>query len=506
MIRFSRYVRVLAIPSVLLLLFSGCSSWIGEPENPADPIPNIVFVLTDDQRADAVGFSRRPLLGIETPHIDRLAAEGARFDNMFVTTSLCSPSRASFLSGLYAHAHGVTNNFTDYPVDLPSLPRQLQGAGFQTAYIGKWHMGEGDDRKRPGFDYWVTHEGQGQYYDTTFNVNGVRRVVRGYYTDRVTDLAIEWLSQRGSERPFLLILGHKAPHGPFVPEKKYRTVYDSLPVPYPASAFDLEGKPDWIAERLATWHGIYGPLYGFRKAFPDERPEAVSDFERFVRSYTATINSVDDSVGRIHAALAERGVLDRTIFVFSSDNGFLLGEHGMIDKRTMHEESIRVPLVVRYPARIEAGTRITEQVLSIDLAPSLLELAGAPPLPRIHGASWVRLLEGRNEDWRTSWHYAYDYEKQFPYTPNVRGVRTAEWKYVHYPHGDGGPDRHRAEAYNLSADPGERVNLVDDPKAAHQVARLAALLEQHLVETGSLPDPMPLDEGIKGELPDESIR
>ena len=133
MIRFSRYVRILAIPSVLLLLFSGCSSWIGEPENPADPIPNIVFVLTDDQRADAVGFSRRPLLGIETPHIDRLAAEGARFDNMFVTTSLCSPSRASFLSGLYAHAHGVTNNFTDYPVDLPTLPRQLQRAGFQPA-------------------------------------------------------------------------------------------------------------------------------------------------------------------------------------------------------------------------------------------------------------------------------------------------------------------------------------------------------------------------------------
>ena len=472
--------------------------------------PNIVFVLTDDQRSDAVGYAENPLLGIETPHIDRLAAEGARFDNMFVTTSLCSPSRASFLSGLYAHAHGVTNNFTDYPADLASFPRQLNEEGYATAYIGKWHMGEGDDSRRPGFDYWITHKGQGKYYDTTFNVDGERQVVHGYYSERVTDMALEWLEEQTQTQPFMLIVGHKAPHGPFVPEKKYSETYDGIPVPYPSSAFALEGKPHWIVERLATWHGIYGPLYGFRENFPDERPEAVSDFERFVRSYTATINSVDDSVGRLYAALEASGQLDNTIFVFASDNGFLLGEHGMIDKRTMHEASIRVPLAVRYPAAIEAGTVIDEQVLSIDVAPSLLALAGARPLENIHGASWAGLLDTENEEqdrrWRKSWHYAYDYEKQFPYTPNVRGVRTDRWKYVRYPHGDGGEDRHLAELYDLQSDPGERTNLIASPSHRDRAKSLARELEARLATTGALPDPMPLDQGIQSELPEESIR
>lgn len=468
--------------------------------------PNIVFILTDDQRADAVGFAPEPLLGIETPHIDRLAAEGARFENMFVTTSLCSPSRASFLSGLYAHAHGVTNNFTDYPRDLPSFPRQLDAAGYETAYIGKWHMGEGDDRKRPGFDYWVTHKGQGKYYDTLFNVNGDRRVVPGYYTERVTDLALEWLDRVGEEEPFLLILGHKAPHGPFVPEEQYQTAFDPVPVAYPASAFALSSQPGWIEERLPTWHGIYGPLYGFRDDFPDSRPEAVEDFGRFVRSYVATIRSVDDSVGRVYDALAEQGRLDDTIFVFASDNGFLLGEHGMIDKRTMHEESIRVPLVVRFPTAITAGTLIQEQVLSVDLAPSLLDLAGVEALPETHGDSWVPLLSGEAGTWREAWHYAYDYEAQFPYTPNVRGVRTAGWKYVEYPPGDGSPHKHRAELYDLAADPQELRNLIEDPAHANRAKEMAQQLASRLAATGALPDRMPLDQGIQLELPEESIR
>lgn len=468
--------------------------------------PNVVFVLTDDQRADAVGYADEPLLGITTPHIDRLAAEGARFDAMFVTTSLCSPSRASFLSGLYAHAHGVTNNFTDYPHDLPSFPRRFQAAGYATAWIGKWHMGEEDDSKRPGFDYWASHAGQGRYYDTTWNVDGERRVLRGYYTDVVTDLALDWLGAQSGDRPFLLVVGHKAPHGPFVPEDAYAAEYDGVEVAYPESGFAIDDKPDWIEERLTTWHGIYGPLYGFRERHPDASAEAVADFARFVRSYTATIDSVDDSVGRLYAHLAERALLDDTIFVFSSDNGFLLGEHGMIDKRTMHEASIRVPLVVRYPRAIAAGTRVEEQVLSVDLAPSLLELAALAPLEGLHGLSWAPLARGQAVDWRDAWHYAYDYEAQFPYTPNVRGVRSGEWKYVHYPHGDGGPDRHRAELYRVASDPGERENLANDPEHAAIRARLAARLESLLVETGATPDRMPIDLGVQQALPEESIR
>ncbi len=465
--------------------------------------PNVVFILTDDQRWDQLGCEGHPFL--KTPNLDRIATEGARFANMFVTTSLCSPSRASFLSGLYAHSHGVVNNFTDYPADLASFPRRLQESGYRTAYIGKWHMGEQSDARRPGFDYWVTHKGQGDYYDTEFNVDGDRRVVKGYYTHAVTDMAIDWLNRQG-EKPFLLILGHKAPHTPFTPEKKYEHIYDHVVIRYPWSAFHLEGKPRWIEQRLDTWHGIYGPIYGFRKEFPDTSARSVLRFADFVRAYTATIRSIDDSTGRLYRALEQRGLMDNTLLVFAGDNGMFLGEHGMTDKRSMHEPSIRVPLLVRYPKLARPGTVIDRMVLSIDLAPSVLDICGAKPLENIHGRSWKPLLEGNDQGWRKSWYYEYNYEKQFPYTPNVRGVRTEQWKYVHYPHGDGSPDRHLAELYHLKTDPGERHNLIADPRYTDKVAELKAELQRLMHETGALPDRMPLDEGIKAQLPDESIR
>ena len=465
--------------------------------------PNVVFIITDDQRWDALSCEGHPHL--KTPNLDRIAAEGARFRNAFVTCSLCSPSRASFLSGLYPHAHGVLDNFTDYPADLPSFPRRLHKAGYATAYIGKWHMGEEKDDPRPGFDYWASHKGQGQYYDTEFNINGQRQKLEGYYTHRVTDLAVDWLRRQG-ERPFLLILGHKAPHTPFTPEKKYLHLLDHANFPYPATAFALEDKPKWIQERLTTWHGIYGPLFGFRANFPDTRPEGVAEFTAFVRSYLATIKSVDDSTGRIYQALKEIGQLDNTLLVFASDNGFLLGEHGMTDKRTMHEPSIRIPLLVRYPPLVKPGTVIEQMVLNIDLAPSVLDICGVAGLGQVHGQSFKRLLEGKTGGWRTSWHYAYNYEKQFPYTPNVRGVRTEQWKYIHYPHGDGKPDRHKAELYNLREDPGETKNLIDDPRYAAVVEELKAELHRLMQQTGALPDKMPLDEGIKPELPEAKIR
>lgn len=464
--------------------------------------PNVVYVVTDDQRGDAMSCAGHPFL--KTPHMDRLAAEGARFANAFVTTSLCSPSRASSLSGLYAHSHGVINNFTDFPRGIPSLQNQLQAVGYETAYIGKWHMGEDDDAPRPGFDYWASHKGQGNYYDNEFNINGVRQRLPGYYTHRVTELATQWL-RRPHDRPFLLILGHKAPHTPFTPEEAYRHLFDDVEIPYPASAFQLDGKPDWVKERLVTWHGIYGPLFGFREKFPDERPEAVADFARFVRSYLATIVSVDDSLGKVLQTLEETGRLDQTLVIFTSDNGMLLGEYGMTDKRTMHEPSIRVPLLVRYPPLVRPGTVVREMVLNIDLAPSVLDICGLPPF-KTHGRSWKPLLNGSATDWRTSWYYEYNYEKQFPYTPNVRGVRTDRYKYVHYPHGDGTPDRHRAELYDLQNDPEERYNRIDDPAYAEVLQQLQTELRRLQEETGALPDRMPLDEGVKTELPEASIR
>jgi N-acetylglucosamine-6-sulfatase len=468
--------------------------------------PNVVVILTDDQRWDCLGCAGHPHL--KTPNIDRIAKEGVHFKNAFCTTSLCSPSRASILSGLYAHSHKVVNNFTEYPKELASFPRQLQKAGYETAYIGKWHMGEDNDEKRPGFDHFVTHKGQGKYFDTEFNIDGKdRRVVKGYYTTVVTDMALDWL-KRPRTKPFLLMLGHKAPHSFYVPEPKYEHAFDKVDVQYPKSAFMLEDKPAWFKTRLTTWHGIYGPLFDFRKKFPDTRPEAVKDFAAMTRAYWATLLSVDDSVGRVLKALEDAGQLDNTLVIFTGDNGLLNGEHGMVDKRTMHEPSIRVPLVARYPGLTPTNRpRVVEQmVLHVDTAPSILDVCGADALPNIHGKSWKRLAQGDATGWRKAWFYEYNYERQFPYTPNVRGVRTDEWKYIRCPHGDGSPDRHMAELYHLKSDPDETRNLINDPKHAAKVKELAAELERLMKETGIVRDEMPLDAGIKQELPDLKIR
>ena len=471
--------------------------------------PNILFILTDDQRWDALSLAGHRHL--RTPHIDRLGREGVHFRNAFCTTSLCSPSRASILSGLYAHAHGVTNNFTEYPAALQSFPRVLQAAGYDTAYIGKWHMGEENDEPRPGFNWFVTHKGQGKYFDTEFNLNGRRReVVKGYYTHVVTDLAEEWLRRPRDGKPWLLMIGHKAPHSFYFPEPKYEQAFARVPVPYPETAFMLEDKPAWIRERLHTWHGIYGPLFDWRKKFPDDSPAAVKDFEAMTRAYWGTILSVDDSVGRLHALLRERGELDDTIIVFMSDNGILNGEHGMVDKRTAHEPSIRILQIVRFPGLTppDRPKVIEEQVLTVDVAPSLLELVGAPALTGLHGRSWKRLVREGDPSWRKSWLYHYNYEKQFPYTPNVRAVRTESWKYSRSPHGDGGPDRHQAELYNIEFDPEERRNLIDHPRYAGVVAEMQRELLKVMREVGLTPenDRMPLDAGIKKELPDQKIR
>jgi arylsulfatase A-like enzyme len=471
--------------------------------------PNVLFILTDDQRADTLGLAGSRHL--KTPNLDRLGREGVHFKNAFCTTSLCSPSRASILSGLYAHAHGVMDNFTEYPAALRSFPMVLKSAGYTTGYVGKWHMGEGNDEPRPGFDWFVTHKGQGKYFDTEFNYNGERRaVVPGYYTHVVTEMAAEWLGRQDASKPWCLIIGHKAPHSFYFPEPKYERSFEGVRIPYPETAFMLDDKPDWIKDRLYTWHGIYGPLFEWRKKFPDDSPEAVKDFEAMTRAYWGTIQSVDDSVGRLYALLRERGQLDNTIIVYMGDNGILNGEHGMVDKRTMHEASIRIPLLVRYPGLTATSQAkvIERQVLTVDMAPSLLELCRAPALEKIHGRSWVSLVRSGDPQWRKAWYYHYNYEKQFPYTPNVRGVRTESWKYVHYPHGDGKPDRHRAELYNVEFDPEERYNLIDRPKYSGVVRELQGQLTELMRATNLTPetDRMPLDEGIKRELPDAKIR
>jgi N-acetylglucosamine-6-sulfatase len=243
-----------------------------------------------------------------------------------------------------------------------------------------------------------------------------------------------------------------------------------------------DGKPSWLEESLSTWHGHKGPLYDLKEHDP------------FVRAYLATLLSVDESVGRIYAALAESGQLDNTVLVFTADNGFVLGEHGRVDKRTMYEESIRIPLLVRFPRLIKPGTVVTQVVLNQDVAPSIVELADAEPLDGITGRSVVPLLRGDSAGWRTAFHYEYNYEKQFPYTPNVRGVRTDRWKFIRYPTGDGSSDRFTAELYDLQADPYELRNLINDPAHAETLATMQRLFDETSRDAG--PDRMPVYEGI----------
>lgn len=468
--------------------------------------PNVLYILCDDLRPEAIGC-----LGskhVKTPHIDALAKRGVTFVNTFCTTSLCSPSRASILTGLYAHRHGVRDNFTELPKHLPQWPAALQSEGYRTAYIGKWHMGENNDDPRPGFDWFVSHKGQGKYFDTEWNVNGQKRETPvGYYTHVVTDYALNWLIERKPDEPWALCLGHKAPHSFYFPEPKYEHAFDNVKVTYPASSTFLDDKPDWIRQRLTTWHGIYGPLFEWRKNFPDARPEAVADFERMVHAYWGTVLSVDDSVGRMTEFLEKTGQLDNTMIIFMGDNGLLEGEHGMVDKRTMHEPSIRIPLIAAGPG-LPAGKKLEAQVLTLDVAPSILDLCDAAPLANIQGRSFKAVCNGDDPEWRNAWFYEYNYEKQFPYTPNIRGVRTDGWKFMHYPHGDGSPDRHMAEIYDLKNDPLEVTNLAEHKDFAAKRKELESRLATLLAKEGLTPDTdkMPIDEGIKAELPDQKIR
>jgi N-acetylglucosamine-6-sulfatase len=345
---------------------------------PSNKRPNVLFILCDDIRPAAIGCYGSK--HVKTPNMDRLASEGVLFRNTFCTTSLCSPSRASILTGLYAHGHGVRDNFTELPTNLTHWPQRLRESGYETAYMGKWHMGEENDMPRWGFDFFATHKGQGKYFDTEFNLDGKKReVVKGYYTTVITDMALDWLKKEHSGKPWALCVGHKAPHSFYTPEPKYEHTFDSVRVAYPETASELGDKPAWMKERLYTWHGIYGPLFEWRKKFPDDSPAAVKDFEAMVHGYWGTILSVDDSIARLVTFLKDTQQLDNTIIVFMGDNGLLEGEHGMVDKRTMHEPSIRIPLIVRYPG-LASGKVIPEQVLTEDIAPSLLELCGAPPL------------------------------------------------------------------------------------------------------------------------------
>ena len=413
----------------------------------AQPIRrNIVFILIDDQRFDAMGFAGHPFL--ETPHLDALAKDGLVFDRAFVTTSLCSPSRASTLTGQYAHRHMVLDNSTRLPESTPTFPQELQKAGYATAFVGKWHMGGESDEPRPGFDRWVSFRGQGTYENPTLNIDGEKVEREGYTTDLLTDYAVDFI-EAPHDKPFMLYLSHKAVHAMFTPAPRYRGCYADKTYPHPASMADTEenyaGKPEWVRDQRATWHGV------------DAMYNHEVDFDQFARDYAETMRAVDDSVGRVVASLREKGLLDSTLLLYTSDNGFLFGEHGLIDKRCMYEPSIRVPLIAHCPELIaEPGTR-SQMVLNIDHAPTMLDAAGIPIPETMQGRSFLPVIQGNAIAWREAFLYEYFWERSFPQTPTVLGVRTDTHKFMKF---HGIFDKY--EMYDLEHDPDEMHNLLGD--------------------------------------------
>jgi len=432
------------------------------PAKAASNKRNIIFILIDDQRYDAMSCMGHPFL--QTPNIDRLARGGAHFKNAFVTTSLCSPSRATVLTGQYAHRHGALNNRTALPAGTVTFPMLLKNAGYETAFIGKWHMGRAGDMPQPGFDRWVSFRGQGIYYNPRFNVDGQHVQKEGYVTDLITDYAVEFV-ERSREKPFFLYVSHKAVHANFQPAERHKDKYSDVALKLPASMADTEqnykGKPAWVRAARNSVIGVDGMYWG-------RMP-----YDKFIRDYNRTILGIDENAGRLIDTLEKLGMLDSTLIVFTSDNGFLQGEHGLIDKRNMYEESLRIPMIVHCPDIVPAGLEVDRMVLNTDIAPTILDAAGAGVPDSMQGASFMPLARGQNIPWRESFLYEYFWEEAFPENPTVFGVRTDRWKYMWY-HGI----HDRNELYDLKNDPHEMTNLIDDPDAESTRKEMAAALNR----------------------------
>ncbi|MFC2076649.1 sulfatase-like hydrolase/transferase [candidate division KSB1 bacterium] len=405
---------------------------------------NIVFILSDDHRYDAMSFMGHPLA--QTPNMDRLARDGIHFQNAFVTTSLCSPSRASILSGQYAHTHGVLNNSTLLPEDTLTFPEALQGAGYRTGFVGKWHMGGSSDDPRPGFDHWVSFRGQGPYFDPTFNVDGEHVERQGYTADLITEYSVDFV-EKNKDRPFMLYMSHKNVHGMFEPAPRHAGKLKNTPVPHPATMADTKenyrGKPKWLKGQRNTWHGVDG-MYNNR-----------IDFDTFGRLYGECLMGLDDSVGVLTETLEKNGLLDDTLIIYMGDNGFMFGEHGLIDKRAMYEPSIRVPFLAHCPALSEGGRKVDELTLNIDVAPTIMTAAGVDIPAQMQGQSFLPLVEGRETDWRGEFVYVYFWERAYPQTPTVLGLRTDKYSYMRY-HGVFDIN----ELYDMEVDPDQTNNLL----------------------------------------------
>ncbi len=457
--------------------------------------PNIIFIMTDDHASHAISCYGSKIN--KTPNIDRLARDGMLFKNCFCTNSICAPSRAVILTGKHSHINGIIDNRKRFDGSQQTFPKLLQKAGYQTAMIGKWHL----KTDPTGFDYWNVLPGQGKYYNPDMKEMGQMKRYTGYVTDIITDHALKWLRQRNKDKPFCLMYQHKAPHRPWEPGPKHLTMYDDVTIPEPDDLFDdysgrgraakeqdmtiektmnardlkLTPPPNLTPEQKKAWDAAYGPK---NKAFEQANLQGQElvrwKYQRYIKDYLRCIASVDENIGRLLDYLDEAGLTENTAVFYTSDQGFYLGDHGWFDKRFIYEESLRMPLLVRYPREVKAGSVNEDLVQNLDFAPTFLDLAGVEAPRDMQGRSLLRLLQGKTpRRWRKAIYYHYH---EYPGAHSVKrhyGIRTERYKLIHFYY-----DIDEWELYDLEKDPQEMKNVLDDPAYAEVVKELKAQLKR----------------------------
>ena len=487
--------------SALLLISSNRSIEKIDNQSKKDKKPNIIFILSDDHTTNAISAYGSIYKDIApTPNIDRIAKEGAILKNTFATNSICGPSRASILTGTYSHIHGYNKNYKGGVFDnsLWTFPKELQKNGYNTALVGKWHLAS----EPTGFDYYKYHDNLGQqgfYWDPVYNENGKKVKEKGYATNLTTDYALNWLESRNEEEPFCLLLQFKAPHREWAPDKKYEDLWDDIDLAYPETynddyssreltAGNTEMTVDYFSRRdmklvppdsLSNKEKRQWLFYGFKRNETVLLDPTLSleenrnlKFQKYIKDYLATVRSVDDNIGRVLNYLKENDLEENTIVIYTSDQGFFIGEHGWFDKRFMYEESSRMPFVIRYPGKIKPKTINEDIITNIDFAPTLLEIANIKIPSNVQGKSFLRNLTSKNsKKWRQSMYYHY-YE--YPYYHHVQphyGIRTERYKLIHFYY-----DIDQWELYDLQSDPNELNNLIDNDKYADIIPNLKSEL------------------------------
>ena len=516
--RLSLRSAVIVLPALLWIL---CLPAVTAAQTASAARPNIIYIMSDDHAAHAISAYASKVN--KTPGIDRLAQEGMRFDNVFATNSICTPSRATILTGKYSHINGVPV-FNRFDGSQPTVAKYLQAGGYHTGMFGKWHLGSDPT----GFDEWVILPGQGVYFDPAFLDRNGRRVIKGYVSDVITDLSIEFIKNRPKDKPFFLMTHHKAPHRPWDPDEKHRAMFAGRSIPEPATLYDdytsrsdalresrqrvfqdmtrrdlkLEPPSELPAAERAAWlrvkpTSVEIEVNGRKETLTGEALNKYK-YQRYLQDYLACIQSVDDNVSRLLDWLDQNGLRQNTVVIYTSDQGFFLGDHGLYDKRFMYEESIKMPFLVRWPGVVKPGSVQKAMGINPDFAPTFLEIAGLPVPSDMQGRSLVPLLKGkRPADWRTSWYYRYYHDPGDHNTRAHYGVRTETHKLMYFWRKD------QWELYDLKKDPEELRNIYNDPKQGKLIARLKSemfRLKKQLKDEDRFANELP-PAGVDGQPP-----